>query len=75
MGLGGYLASRSDAEHYDGERRREQRKSGTSRLRSPMCSRRTGVSAEGEALVVRALKARPRRVSTRVSGGLGPRVA
>ena len=25
MGLGGYLAARSDAEHYDGERKREQR--------------------------------------------------
>lgn len=25
MGLGGYLAARSDAEHYDSERRREQR--------------------------------------------------
>src|ERR1700687_1375840 len=25
MGLGGYLAARSDAEHYDSERKREQR--------------------------------------------------
>src|SRR5262250_2621012 len=25
MGLGGYLAARGDAEHYDSERRREQR--------------------------------------------------
>src|SRR6202163_2981446 len=63
MGLGGYLAARSDAEHYASERRREQEE-----VRSiPAAEAREvsdvlgsyGVSAEAAAPVVRALKARP----------------
>ena len=63
MGLGGYLAARSDAEHYASERRREQEE-----VRNiPAAEAREvsdvlgsyGVSAEAAAPVVRALKARP----------------
>lgn len=63
MGLGGYLAARSDAEHYASERRREQAevrdipaaevKEVTDLLGS------YGVSDEAAAPVVRALKERP----------------
>jgi vacuolar iron transporter family protein len=63
MGLGGYLAARSDAEHYASERRREQAevrdmpaaevKEVTDVLGS------YGVSDEAAAPVVRALKERP----------------
>jgi vacuolar iron transporter family protein len=63
MGLGGYLAAQSDAEHYASERRREQTevrdipaaeiKEVTDVLGS------YGVSAEAAAPVVRALKERP----------------
>jgi len=63
MGLGGYLAARSDAEHYDSERRREQ----TEVRDVPAVETREvadvlasyGVSAEAAAPVVRALKERP----------------
>src|SRR5450755_3865055 len=63
MGLGGYLAARSDAEHYESERRREQ-----SEVRDiPAAEAREvsdvlgsyGVSAEAAAPVVRALQERP----------------
>jgi VIT1/CCC1 family predicted Fe2+/Mn2+ transporter len=35
MGLGGYLAARSDAEHYASERQTEQREVNTSKAASP----------------------------------------
>jgi VIT1/CCC1 family predicted Fe2+/Mn2+ transporter len=63
MGLGGYLAARSDAEHYASERRREQ-----AEVRDiPAAEAREvtdvfasyGVSAEAAAPVVRALKEQP----------------
>jgi vacuolar iron transporter family protein len=63
MGLGGYLAARSDAEHYASERRREQ-----AEVRDiPVAEAKEvidvfgsyGVSAEAAAPVVRALKNRP----------------
>ena len=63
MGLGGYLAARSDAEHYASERRREQ-----AEVRDiPEAETREvidllgsyGVDAEASAPLVRALKARP----------------
>src|SRR5579864_5432286 len=62
MGLGGYLAARSDAEHYASERRREQ-----AEVRDiPAAETREvtdvfgsyGVSAEAAAPVVRALRER-----------------
>src|SRR5580765_7030386 len=63
MGLGGYRAARSDAEHYASERRREQ----TEVRDIPAAEAREvtdvlgayGVSAEAAAPVVRALKQRP----------------
>jgi vacuolar iron transporter family protein len=63
MGLGGYLAARSDAEHYASERLREQ----TEVRRIPEVEAREvsdvfasyGVSAEDAAPVVSALRARP----------------
>ena len=63
MGLGGYLAARSDAEHYASERRREQ----TEVRDIPAAESKEvtdvfasyGVSAEAAAPVVRALKERP----------------
>jgi vacuolar iron transporter family protein len=63
MGLGGYLAARSDAEHYASERLREQ----TEVRQIPEAEAREvsdvfasyGVSAEDAAPVVRALRARP----------------
>jgi VIT1/CCC1 family predicted Fe2+/Mn2+ transporter len=63
MGLGGYLAARSDAEHYASERRREQ-----AEVRDiPAAEAKEvadvfgsyGVSAEAAAPVVRALQERP----------------
>jgi VIT1/CCC1 family predicted Fe2+/Mn2+ transporter len=63
MGLGGYLAARSDAEHYESERRREQREirdlpeAETKEVTDILGS--YGVSAEAAAPVVRALKERP----------------
>jgi VIT1/CCC1 family predicted Fe2+/Mn2+ transporter len=63
MGLGGYLAARSDAEHYASERRREQ-----AEVRDiPVAEAKEvtdvfgsyGVSAEAAAPVVRALKEQP----------------
>jgi vacuolar iron transporter family protein len=63
MGLGGYLAARSDAEHYASERLREQ----TEVRQIPEAEAREvrdvfasyGVSAEDAAPVVSALRARP----------------
>ena len=63
MGLGGYLAARSDAEHYASERRREQAEvrdipaAETKEVVDVL--RAYGVSAEAAAPVVRALKERP----------------
>ena len=63
MGLGGYLAARSDAEHYESERLREQ-----AEVREiPAAEAREvsevfvtyGVSAEAAAPVVRSLQERP----------------
>ena len=63
MGLGGYLAARSDAEHYDSERRREE-----TEIREVPAAEATevidvlgayGVSADAAAPVVRALTERP----------------
>ena len=63
MGLGGYLAARSDAEHYASERRREQRE-----VREiPAAEAREvadllgsyGVGPEAAAPLIDALKARP----------------
>ena len=63
MGLGGYLAARSDAEHYASERRREQ-----AEVRDiPAAESKEvtdvfgsyGVNAEAAAPVVRALRERP----------------
>ena len=60
MGLGGYLAARSDAEHYASERRREQaevRDIPVAETKEVTDLLRTyGVSAEAAAPVVRALK-------------------
>jgi VIT1/CCC1 family predicted Fe2+/Mn2+ transporter len=63
MGLGGYLAARSDAEHYASERLREQ----TEVRQIPEAEAKEvsdvfasyGVSAEDAAPVVSALRARP----------------
>jgi VIT1/CCC1 family predicted Fe2+/Mn2+ transporter len=63
MGLGGYLAARSDAEHYDSERRREQHEvrdipaAETKEVTDMLAS--FGVNAEAAAPLVRALQARP----------------
>jgi VIT1/CCC1 family predicted Fe2+/Mn2+ transporter len=63
MGLGGYLAARSDAEHYASERRREQTEvrdipaAETKEVTDVLGS--YGVSAEAAAPVVRALQERP----------------
>ena len=68
MGLGGYLAARSDAEHYASERRREQMEvrdipDGEAKEVSDVLAA-YGVSAEAAAPVVRALKGQPKRGST-----------
>jgi hypothetical protein len=63
MGLGGYLAARSDAEHYASERRREQAEvrdipaMESKEVTDVLAS--YGVNAEAAAPVVRALKERP----------------
>src|SRR5512132_2824570 len=63
MGLGGYLAARSDAEHYANERRREHAEvrdipaAETTEVTDVLGS--YGVSAEAAAPVVSALKDRP----------------
>jgi len=63
MGLGGYLAARSDAEHYASERRREQAEvrdipaAESKEVTDVLGS--YGVSAEAAAPVVRALKDQP----------------
>jgi vacuolar iron transporter family protein len=63
MGLGGYLAARSDAEHYDSERRREQEEvrdipaAETKEVTDMLAS--YGVSVEAAAPLVRALQERP----------------
>jgi len=63
MGLGGYLAARSDAEHYASERRRELTEvreipdAEANEVSDVFAS--YGVSAEAAAPVVAALKARP----------------
>jgi vacuolar iron transporter family protein len=63
MGLGGYLAARSDAEHYASERRREQAEvhdiPAAESKEVVDVLRAYGVSAEAAAPVVRALKERP----------------
>ena len=63
MGLGGYLAARSDAEHYESERRREQTEVRTipeaeaAEVSDALTA--YGVSAEAAAPVVNALRERP----------------
>jgi VIT1/CCC1 family predicted Fe2+/Mn2+ transporter len=63
MGLGGYLAAQSDAEHYATERRREQTEvreipaAETNEVTDVLGS--YGISAEAAAPVVRALQERP----------------
>jgi VIT1/CCC1 family predicted Fe2+/Mn2+ transporter len=63
MGLGGYLAARSDAEHYASERRREQAEvrdipeAETKEVTDLLAS--YGVSADAATPLVEALKARP----------------
>jgi len=63
MGLGGYLAARSDAEHYASERRREQAEvreipaAETNEVTDVLAA--YGVSAEAAAPLVRALQERP----------------
>ena len=63
MGLGGYLAARSDAEHYASERRREQRE--VRDIPDAEAKEVTdllgdyGVSPEAAAPLIDALKARP----------------
>jgi VIT1/CCC1 family predicted Fe2+/Mn2+ transporter len=63
MGLGGYLAARSDAEHYDSERRREQDEvrnipaAETKEVTDLLAA--YGVGAEAAAPLVRALQERP----------------
>jgi VIT1/CCC1 family predicted Fe2+/Mn2+ transporter len=63
MGLGGYLAARSDAEHYGSERRREQTEvrdiPGAESKEVTDVLRSYGVSPEAAAPVVRALQERP----------------
>lgn len=63
MGLGGYLAARSDAEHYGSERRREEMEvrdipDAEAREVSDVLAA-YGVSAEASAPVVRALQGQP----------------
>jgi len=63
MGLGGYLAARSDADHYASERRREEREIRDVPDREVAevveLLQNYGVSAEASAPVIDALKARP----------------
>jgi len=64
MGLGGYLAAKSDAEHYESERRREWRevkeKPEQERLEVEAVFRSYGLSDEDIAPIVKAMQARPR---------------
>lgn len=64
MGLGGYLAARSDAEHYASERRREERevveKTEAEREEVREVFRGYGVPAEAIAPIVTALEANPK---------------
>jgi VIT1/CCC1 family predicted Fe2+/Mn2+ transporter len=64
MGLGGYLAARSDAEHYASERRREEReiveKTEAEREEVREVFRGYGLAEEHVAPIVTALEARPR---------------
>jgi VIT1/CCC1 family predicted Fe2+/Mn2+ transporter len=64
MGLGGYLAARSDAEHYASERLREEReivdKTEAEREEVRVVFREYGVPEEAITPVVTALEARPR---------------
>jgi VIT1/CCC1 family predicted Fe2+/Mn2+ transporter len=64
MGLGGYLAARSDAEHYASERRREEREVVESPDREVAevveVLREYGIDEDASAPVVEALKARPK---------------
>ncbi len=63
MGLGGYLAARSDAEHYASERRREEREvseiPGVERAEVSQVFHAYGLSEEESAPVVEALCRRP----------------
>lgn len=64
MGLGGYLAARSDAEHYASERAREEQevreKPGAEAMEVQQIFTSYGLTAEESAPVIRALGARPR---------------
>jgi len=64
MGLGGYLAGRSDAEHYASERRREERevieKAEAEREEVRVVFRSYGLAEEAIAPVVAALEAKPK---------------
>jgi vacuolar iron transporter family protein len=64
MGLGGYLAARSDAEHYASERRREEleivEKTEFEREEVRVLFREYGVPEEAIAPVVAALEAKPK---------------
>jgi VIT1/CCC1 family predicted Fe2+/Mn2+ transporter len=63
MGLGGYLAARSDAEHYASERRREERevveKADAERAEVDSILGEYGIPEQSRAGVVEALAARP----------------
>jgi len=63
MGLGGYLAAKSDAEHYASERRREQReiveKADAEREEVRVVFRGFGMADEAIAPVMAALEAKP----------------
>lgn len=63
MGLGGYLAARSDAEHYASERVREQReiqeKAGAEADEVRVVLQSYGLTAEESAPIVAALRQRP----------------
>lgn len=63
MGLGGYLAAKSDAEHYASERKREQseivEKTVAERLEITEIFESYGIAPEESASVVKALERRP----------------
>ncbi len=63
MGLGGYLAAKSDAEHYASERKREQseivEKTIAERLEITQIFESYGIAPEESASVVKALERRP----------------
>ncbi len=65
MGLGGYLAARSDAEHYRSERRREEQeiidKTEDERQEVADVFRGYGLSEEEIAPIVKALEAKPQQ--------------